>query len=74
MALRITRDCIACGACLYVCPNQAIKGGVRLYTIIADRCDECAGRFEAPRCVPPCPVDCIIPRVERTWPAPPTIA
>ncbi len=62
MALRITHDCIACGACAFACPNEAIVGGVRLYAIIGRRCNECVGQFDMPQCLPVCPVDCIIPR------------
>lgn len=65
MALRITFDCIACGACEYVCPNEAITGGVRLYAIISRRCNECVGQFDKPICVEVCPVDCIIPRAPK---------
>jgi Na+-translocating ferredoxin:NAD+ oxidoreductase RNF subunit RnfB len=62
MALRITFDCIACGACQYACPNDAVVGGVRLYSIIARRCNECVGQFETPQCVAACPIDCIVVR------------
>lgn len=62
MALRITHYCIACGACQFACPNDAVVGGVRLYAIIGRRCNECVGQFDVPQCVPACPVDCIVPR------------
>lgn len=61
MALRITTDCIVCGACDYVCANDAITPSTSAYSIIAARCTECVGEFDSPRCVVVCPVDCIFP-------------
>lgn len=61
MALCITADCIACGACDYICPNDAIVPSTRLYKIVPECCTECAGQFDSPQCVPTCPVDCIVP-------------
>ncbi|MBX7553871.1 4Fe-4S binding protein [Streptomyces sp. tea 10] len=29
MAIKITEDCIDCGACEPECPNEAIKAGIR---------------------------------------------
>ncbi|MDH3518140.1 MAG: 4Fe-4S binding protein [Acidimicrobiia bacterium] len=62
MALRITVDCIACGACQYACPNDAVRAGIRLYSISIRNCNECRGQFDVPQCVEACPVDCIVPR------------
>lgn len=60
MALFITNDCISCGACEPVCPNQPIaEDGV--YVINPERCTECTGFFDDPQCVPVCPVECIVP-------------
>ena len=61
MALRIHEDCIVCGACDYVCPNDAIVPDVRLYRIEAALCTECKGHFDEPQCIAACPVDCIVP-------------
>jgi len=60
MAYKITEDCISCGACESECKNQAIKEGEAIYTIDPDKCTECAGWFESPKCVDICPVDCCI--------------
>lgn len=61
MALCITADCIVCGACDYICPNDAIVPSNLLYEIVPERCTECMGQFDTPQCVPVCPVDCIVP-------------
>jgi len=61
MALRITEDCINCDMCVAECPNNAIAPGVGLYVIDADKCTECVGHFDAPRCVDVCAVACILP-------------
>ncbi len=60
MALMITDECIACGACISECPNEAISEG-EPYVINPDLCTECVGFFDEPQCVEVCPVDCIIP-------------
>lgn len=59
--LRITDDCINCGACEPECPRDAICEGVDYYLIDPDRCDQCQGRGSVPLCVAVCPVDCIEP-------------
>ncbi len=60
MALMITDECIACGACISECPNEAISEG-EPYVINPDLCTECVGFFDTPQCQEVCPVDCIIP-------------
>ena len=60
MALMITDECIACGACISECPNEAISEG-EPYVINVDLCTECVGFFDSPQCQEVCPVDCIIP-------------
>jgi ferredoxin len=61
MAMVINEDCISCGACEPECPNEAITQGDTIYVIDADKCTECVGAFDAPKCVEVCPVDgCII--------------
>jgi ferredoxin len=57
MAMKIVEDCISCGACEPECPNQAITAGDSIYIVAADRCTECVGAFEQPRCIEVCPVD-----------------
>ena len=61
MAMIITSDCISCGACEPDCPNTAISAGDSIYVIDPDKCTECVGAFDTPKCVELCPVeDCIV--------------
>ncbi len=66
MPIRITQDCINCGACAEVCPNGGIsKGhpsayGHSAYVINQDMCTECVGFFAREQCVAICPIDCCI--------------
>jgi ferredoxin len=64
MAMMITDECIDCGACLPVCPNEAINEGVAtavpVYWIDVERCTECVGAHDEPQCQEVCPVDCIV--------------
>ncbi len=47
MAYKIAEDnCIACGACVDVCPEGAIEAKDPVYTIIAEKCIDC-GTCEA---------------------------
>ncbi len=59
MALMITDDCTACGACIDVCPNDAIIKGNPIYLINSNLCTECAGYFEDSQCVNACPIEAI---------------
>lgn len=65
MAMMITDECIDCGACLTVCPNDAVNEGVStdvpVYWIDAERCTECVGVYDEPQCDEVCPVECIVP-------------
>lgn len=61
MAYKITDDCISCGACETECQNQAISEGEITYVIDPDKCTECVGVTESPKCAETCPVDCCIP-------------
>jgi len=61
MAYKITDDCISCGACEAECKNAAISEGEVVYIIDADRCTECVGNHESPKCAEVCPVDACIP-------------
>jgi len=56
MAYKITDDCISCGACEAECKNNAISEGDTTYVIDPDRCTECVGYFESPKCAEVCPV------------------
>lgn len=59
MAMMITEDCIACGACETECPEGAISSGDDIYVIDSDICTECEG-LGGSQCVEVCPVDCIL--------------
>ena len=55
MAHTITEECLACGACVDECPNDAISEGDDLYVIDPEFCDDCG------TCVESCPNEAIIP-------------
>ena len=57
MAYKITDECISCGACEPECPNKAISEGETIYIVDPDKCTECVGSHESPRCVEVCPID-----------------
>ena len=60
MTMKITDECIACGACLPECPTESIIEDT-IYVINAETCVECDGHYDAPRCKDVCPVeDCIV--------------
>ncbi len=65
MAYIITDECISCGACEPECLNIAITEGETIYIIDPDKCSECVGSFESPKCAEICPVDCCIPDPEH---------
>ena len=62
MALRIIDECIACDACVEVCPSGAIEGADPIYSITPSLCTECVGYLEeaTPSCIPVCPVEAIV--------------
>ncbi len=60
MAMMITEDCLACGACAPECPTEAIAEGDPIYIIDPDKCVECEGYFDTPQCVEACPTDSIV--------------
>ena len=66
MAYKITEDCISCGACESECKNNAISEGDASYVIDADKCTECVGWFESPRCAEVCPVGAPQPDGDNT--------
>ena len=58
MAYKITEECISCGACEAECDvNNAITEGETIYEIEADKCTECVGNYDSPKCVDVCPID-----------------
>ena len=52
MTHMISEACIACGACMPVCPVEAISEG-EVYVIDAEKCTDCTA------CVDQCPVEAI---------------
>jgi ferredoxin len=60
MAMKITDDCISCGACLPVCPTESISEGDTIYVIDVTTCVECVGHHDEAQCVSVCPVESIV--------------
>ena len=60
MAMKITDECISCGACEPECPVECITEGDEIFEIDASACVECKGHHDSPACVDVCPVDCIV--------------
>lgn len=65
MAFIITGDCIACGACQAVCPNNAVSEGDNIYIINPDLCSECVPVHETQQCAAVCPVNACIADPDR---------
>ncbi|MBI2934071.1 MAG: YfhL family 4Fe-4S dicluster ferredoxin [Chloroflexi bacterium] len=65
MAIRITEECITCGACEPECENKAISEGEPTYIIDPDKCTECVGISDTPKCAEVCSVDCCKPDPNR---------
>jgi ferredoxin len=61
MALKISKECISCGACEPECPNHAISEGDDIYQIDPGKCTECVGYHDEPQCASVCPVDACVP-------------
>lgn len=61
MSLKITEDCVACGVCEPECPVDAITEGDPLYIIDPEKCVECKGYFDTPKCAEVCPTDACVP-------------
>ncbi|MBN2725167.1 MAG: 4Fe-4S binding protein [Deltaproteobacteria bacterium] len=54
MTIRITDECISCGACEPECPVGAISEGDGQYEIDQDSCTECEA------CIGVCPTEAIV--------------
>ena len=50
----ILDECVACGACVNVCPNVCIAEDEDSFVIDPGRCGDCH------QCVAVCPVECIL--------------
>ena len=59
MAMTITDECINCSACVDECPRGAIYEADPHFLIEPDKCTECEEEGGS-KCIPVCPVDCII--------------
>jgi ferredoxin len=69
MAMKIVDTCISCAACETECPNHAISDGDPIFVIDTEKCTECVGAFDNPKCVEVCPVEgAIIVDPEHTEP------
>lgn len=55
MSYIISADCMDCGVCEYMCPQDAIYEAKTQFVIRKDRCDDCG------KCVPYCPARAISP-------------
>jgi ferredoxin len=80
MSLKITDECINCGACQAECPNEAVFVGGEdyeingktvsalsqdFYYIAPEKCTECVGFHPEPMCISVCPTDaCVKDKVE----------
>lgn len=60
MAVKINEECVYCGACEPVCPNDAISPGDDYYVVDPERCTECLGFYEEQQCVGVCPTGAIV--------------
>jgi ferredoxin len=64
VATYITEACINCGACVPVCPNDAISPSEVIYLIDPELCTECVGFHDDEQCQSVCPVACCLPDPE----------
>ncbi|MFB8036986.1 YfhL family 4Fe-4S dicluster ferredoxin [Streptomyces sp. NPDC056004] len=65
MAIKITEDCISCGACEPECPNEAIDAGDEIYVINPAACSECVGFYDHLACQAVCPVESCLTDPDR---------
>ena len=67
MAYAIGYQCTACGACVTICPNQAVKGEYPHYRIEPLLCTECVLYADDPVCVKVCPEQAIFEVTEEVF-------
>jgi ferredoxin len=60
MTMKITEECISCGACVPECPTESITEGDTLCVINVATCVECEGHYDEPQCLSVCPVESIV--------------
>ena len=60
MVVKITEECISCGACEPECPNKAISEGPSCYVVDPEKCTECIGSFPTQQCIQICPVGAVV--------------
>lgn len=60
MSVTIIEACIACGACVWECPTEAISHGDPRPVVDESSCTECYGSFGESQCVVVCPAQAIL--------------
>jgi len=60
MAMKITDECILCGACEPECPVNAISEGDDIFVIDPNKCVECEGQHDSPQCEEVCPAEAVV--------------
>lgn len=62
MAYKIKEDCCnLCSLCEMECLNEAISEAKTSFVIDPDKCTECVGNYESPKCSEVCNMDCPVP-------------
>ena len=62
MAYKIKEDCCnLCSLCEMECLNEAISEDKTSFVIDPDKCTECVGNYESPKCREVCNMDCPVP-------------
>jgi ferredoxin len=65
MSYKIPEECIFCGTCAEECPTKAIYEGETQFHVDPEKCNECAGFFDSPRCAEACPLQLPTPDPEH---------
>lgn len=60
MSVRIIKNCIDCGACIWECPTEAIAPGDPHPVVDEAKCTECHGSFGESQCIVVCPARAIV--------------